>query len=66
MRMFSVDSYLQKPIDGIDCVKSDITSKKIGRVPVIRIFGSTPSGTNIFVLDHKVCQVKEKIKSYRL
>ncbi|XP_077973529.1 uncharacterized protein LOC120341041 [Styela clava] len=44
MRIVSVDSYMADPIPGLDLERSDFRKSQIKSVPVVRVFGSTPSG----------------------
>jgi DNA polymerase zeta len=53
VRIVSVDSYMAKPIAGMDICYSSFIGCAIDSVPVVRIFGATPSGQKTCVHLHK-------------
>lgn len=44
INLVSIDSYQSAPLSELDVTFSDFRGNGIRQVPVIRIFGSTPSG----------------------
>ena len=44
IRIVSADSCVVKPIPKLDTTYSEFKQSKINKVPIIRIFGTTPSG----------------------
>lgn len=49
------DYYLAEPVEKLDVCESDIRSKQaVMRVPVMRVFGSTPSGQRACLHLHRV------------
>ncbi|XP_055328989.1 DNA polymerase zeta catalytic subunit-like isoform X2 [Paramacrobiotus metropolitanus] len=53
VRIVTADSYMTKPTPGLDPVCSDF-GLPIARVPVVRIFGSTPAGQTVCLHVHRV------------
>lgn len=49
VRIVTVDHYMSSPIPELDVTYSDFRKSSIRHVPVIRIFGSTPSGRLQFI-----------------
>lgn len=45
MSLITLDSYQSTPLSELDVTFSEFRGTEIKHVPVIRIFGSTPSGT---------------------
>ena len=43
-RIVDINSTLVQPIRGLDVIYSDFSGHPVKRIPVIRIFGSTPQG----------------------
>jgi DNA polymerase zeta len=54
VRIVALDYYLAQPIPAVDVCFSPLEGTAIDQVPVIRIFGSTPSGQHVCVHVHKV------------
>lgn len=44
VRIVCVDSYMSTPISGLDITYSDFRGASVYQVPVIRLFGSIPTG----------------------
>ncbi|MED6202319.1 DNA polymerase zeta, partial [Stylosanthes scabra] len=44
VRIVSIDYYMAPPIQGADICYSSFHGGKVKEVPVIRVYGSTPSG----------------------
>lgn len=44
VRIVNIDHYLAAPIEDIDVTYSAFRSSRVKKVPVLRIFGSTPAG----------------------
>ena len=55
LRLVSIDYYLAKPAPKVDISYAPLEGTSIEQVPVVRIFGSTPSGQKACVHLHKVC-----------
>lgn len=54
VRIVSLDYYMARPIPGLDDCYSQLEGRGIDQVPIIRIFGSTPSGQKACVHIHGV------------
>ncbi|XP_046847347.1 DNA polymerase zeta catalytic subunit-like [Xenia sp. Carnegie-2017] len=54
VRIVDADFYVGKPIDGLDILFSKFREANVNRVPVLRIFGSTPGGQKTCVHIHQV------------
>jgi hypothetical protein len=54
VRIVSLDYYLAQPIPGLDVCYSSLEGTPVDRVPVVRVFGATPSGQKCCVHLHKV------------
>lgn len=54
IRLVSIDYYMTRPVPGLDECYSQLEGSAIDQVPVIRIFGSTPSGQKTCVHVHGV------------
>lgn len=44
VRIVDIDSYTSPPLPDLDVTYSDFSGEPVKRVPVIRVFGSTPAG----------------------
>lgn len=54
VRLVSIDYYMTRPVPGLDECYSQLEGTTIEQVPVIRIFGCTPSGQKTCVHVHGV------------
>ncbi|KAK3931836.1 DNA polymerase zeta catalytic subunit [Frankliniella fusca] len=54
VRIVTVDHYICPPIEGLDITYSEFRKSSIKQVPVIRIFGTTPTGEKTCVHVHGV------------
>lgn len=54
IKIISLDYYLAPPLEGVDITWSELEGAALERVPVVRIFGSTPAGQKACVHLHKV------------
>ena len=54
LRIVQLDSVLEEPQDGLDHMHSAISGQRLRRVPVLRIFGSTPRGQTACMHVHGV------------
>ena len=55
LRLVSIDYYMSSPIAGVDACFSQLEGgTAVERVPVIRIFGTTPGGQKACLHLHKV------------
>ena len=54
IRLVSIDYYLARPAPKVDVSYAPLEGTGIDQVPVVRIFGSTPSGQKACVHLHKV------------
>ena len=54
LRLVQIDVVLEKPQQGLDHTHSALTGQQLARVPVIRIFGSTPRGQTACLHVHGV------------
>uniref|UniRef100_A0A2N9I954 DNA polymerase n=1 Tax=Fagus sylvatica TaxID=28930 RepID=A0A2N9I954_FAGSY len=54
VRIVSIDYYMAAPISGLDFCYSSFQGGKVNEVPVIRIYGSTPTGQKTCLHIHKV------------
>lgn len=59
VRIVHIDYYMRKPVPGLDAAYSQLQGTAIDRVPIVRIFGSTPSG-------QKTCVHIRKVRSYAI
>ena len=48
LRIVSVDHYMSKPIPGLDDLYSELRGREVSKVPVIRIFGVSDLGMDLF------------------
>uniref|UniRef100_A0A2N9IM45 DNA polymerase n=1 Tax=Fagus sylvatica TaxID=28930 RepID=A0A2N9IM45_FAGSY len=53
VRIVSIDYYMAAPISGLDFCYSTFQGGKVNEVPVIRIYGSTPTGQKTCLHIHK-------------
>lgn len=44
VRLVTVDHYIDDPVDGFDSLYSEFWGTPVFKVPVLRVFGSTPEG----------------------
>ncbi|GMY18883.1 DNA polymerase zeta catalytic subunit-like [Fagus crenata] len=54
VRIVSINYYMAAPISGLDFCYSSFQGGKVNEVPVIRIYGSTPTGQKTCLHIHKV------------
>ena len=54
LRIVSIDSYMSKPVPGLDVCYSALEGTAIDLVPVMRIFGATPAGQKACLHVHQV------------
>lgn len=54
IRLVSIDYYLARPAPKVDVSYAPLEGTAVDQVPVVRIFGSTPSGQKTCVHLHKV------------
>ncbi|XP_072391181.1 DNA polymerase zeta catalytic subunit isoform X2 [Diabrotica undecimpunctata] len=54
IRIVNLDSYMASPIPGLDVVYSEFRGFLVNQVPVLRLFGSIPTGEKICVHIHGV------------
>ena len=54
VRIVSIDYYMARPVPEVDLSYAPLEGTAIDQVPVVRIFGSTPSGQKACVHLHKV------------
>ncbi|XP_050510996.1 DNA polymerase zeta catalytic subunit isoform X2 [Diabrotica virgifera virgifera] len=54
IRIVNLDSYMASPIPGLDVVYSEFRGYLVSQVPVLRLFGSIPTGEKICVHIHGV------------
>ena len=54
VRLVVVDYYLARPVPGLDVPYSPLQGCAVARVPVVRVFGTTPRGQKACVHLHKV------------
>ncbi|XP_076642989.1 DNA polymerase zeta catalytic subunit [Halictus rubicundus] len=71
INLVTLDSYQSPPLSGLDVTFSDFRGTEIKYVPVIRIFGSTPTGLKTCLHIHGVfpyiyipCTIEENIDSF--
>ena len=53
-RLVDIDSYVTSPLRGLDVTYSDFAGEVINKVPVIRVFGATPTGQKCCLHIHGV------------
>jgi hypothetical protein len=54
VRIVAIDYYMAAPMIGVDACISHLDGSCISQVPVVRIFGSTPTGQKACVHLHRV------------
>ena len=54
VRLVAIDYYMAKPAPKVDVSYAPLEGTAIEQVPIVRIFGSTPSGQKACVHLHKV------------
>lgn len=54
VRIVSIDHYMARPQPGLDVCYSTLEGTVVERVPVVRIFGTTPMGQKTCLHLHKV------------
>ncbi|XP_074033296.1 DNA polymerase zeta catalytic subunit isoform X1 [Leptinotarsa decemlineata] len=54
VRIISLDSCMSAPVQGLDVMYSDFRGSSINQVPILRLFGSIPTGEKICVHIHGV------------
>lgn len=62
IRIVTTDHYQGVPIPGLDVQYADFRGAAVKKVPVIRVFGSTPQGTLLFQAPQKLDQ--KTVKCY--
>ena len=54
IRIVSLDYYLAPPVPGLDVTFSSLKGTVVDTVPIVRVFGSTPSGQRVCLHLHQV------------
>ncbi|ESO87295.1 hypothetical protein LOTGIDRAFT_107463 [Lottia gigantea] len=54
LRIVTTDHYLATPIPGLDVTRSEFRGTEVKKVPILRIFGSTPAGQKTCMHVHGV------------
>jgi hypothetical protein len=54
VRIVSLDYYLAPPVPGLDVTFSSLEGTVVDTVPIVRVFGSTPSGQRVCLHLHQV------------
>lgn len=47
--LVTVDHYISNPINGLDSLYSEFWGTQVVKVPVLRVFGTTPEGNSFFL-----------------
>lgn len=50
--LVTVDHYISNPINGLDSLYSEFWGTQVVKVPVLRVFGTTPEGNSFFPLSY--------------
>jgi DNA polymerase zeta len=43
--LVTIDHYTSNPVDGLDSLYSEFWGTQVVKVPILRVFGSTPDGS---------------------
>lgn len=54
LRIVSLDYYLAPPVPGLDVAFSSLEGTAVDTVPIVRVFGSTPTGQRVCLHLHQV------------
>ena len=60
VRIVDLDYYLARPVPGLDECYSQLEGTVIDKVPIIRVFGSTPGGQKTCIHIHRVRRLPER------
>ena len=64
VRLVSIDYYMARPAPKVDVSYAPLEGTAVDQVPVVRIFGSTPSGQKACVHLHKVSHLRYRKISF--
>jgi hypothetical protein len=65
LRLVDMDYIMAKPVEGLDVCSSEIRSNEpVSRVPVMRVFGSTPSGQRACLHLHQVSHISPRTPAH--